>query len=114
MCTVPVKLSFKDKNTRFQAELALNKACKAKCDTPYPKELRVLMDKLVKECKPENHGSFILARVDVDKLTITARARNDDGWTDLDKSIPIPTDLLDSAELETASSDEAIDMVTLS
>ncbi len=72
------------------------------------------MDKLVKECKPENHGSFILPRVDVEKLTITARARNDEGWTNLDKSIPIPIDLLDSAELEAASSDEAIDMEALS
>jgi hypothetical protein len=85
MCTVPIKLSFKDKNTRFQAELAIKKACKVKCATPYPKELRILMDKLVKECKPENHGSFILPRVDVEKLTITARARNDEGWTNLDK-----------------------------
>jgi hypothetical protein len=40
MCSVPIKLTFKDKNTRFQAELALKKACKVKCATPYPKELR--------------------------------------------------------------------------
>jgi hypothetical protein len=112
MCTVPVKLSFKDKNTRFQAELALKKACKVKCATPYPKELRVLMDKLVKECKPENHGSFILARVDAEKLMITARARNDKGWVDLDRSVPIPVDLLDSAELEAASADDVTDMAT--
>ncbi len=72
------------------------------------------MDKLVKECKPENHGSFILARVDVENLLITARARNDEGWVDLDKSVPIPIDLLDSAELEAASSDEVTDVVTIS
>jgi hypothetical protein len=36
MCTVPIKLTFRDKDVRFQAELALKKACKVKCGTPYP------------------------------------------------------------------------------
>jgi hypothetical protein len=114
MCSVPIKLTFKDKKTRFQAELALKKACKVKCATPYPKELRSLMDELVKSCKPENPGCFILPRVDSEKLVISARARNDKGWTDLTRSVSIPIDLLDSEENDASPGDEAYDMTPVS
>jgi hypothetical protein len=114
MCSVPVKLTFKDKDTRFQAELALKKACKVKCATPYPKELRALIDEMVTDCKTTNPGSFILAKVDVDKLVITAKARGDNGWVDLKKVVPIPTDLLDSADLDPSADDEMTEMVSVS
>jgi hypothetical protein len=114
MCSVPIKLSFKDKNTRFQAELALKKACKVKCATPYPKELRALMDELVKSCKPENPGCFILPKVDAEKMLISARARNDKGWTDINRSVNIPVDLLDSAEMDASPLDDACEMPSIS
>jgi hypothetical protein len=113
MCTVPVKLTFRDKATRFQAELSLKKACKVKCSTPYPKQLRTIMDDLVKKCKPDNHGCFILAKVDMDKLVVTARARTDKGWKDLENFAKIPLDILDPSE-SAAAEDEVIDMVPLS
>jgi Holliday junction resolvase RusA-like endonuclease len=113
MCTVPVKLTFRDKATRFQAELTLKKACKVKCSTPYPKQLRTIMDDLVKVCKPANSGCFILTRVDMDKLTVTARARTDKGWKDLDNTAKIPLDILDPAEMA-AADDEVIDMTPVS
>jgi hypothetical protein len=90
MCTIPIKLTFKDKVTRFQAELSLKKVCKAKCGTPYPKELCDIMDGFVKECKAIKPGSFILAKVDMDKLLVTARARNDKGWEDINRSVSVP------------------------
>jgi hypothetical protein len=111
MCTVPVKLTFRDKATRFQAELALKKACQVKCSTPYPKKLRIIMDELVKECKPANPGCFILAKVDMVKLQVTARARTDKGWKDLENSVKIPLDILDPTEIA-AAEDEVIDMIT--
>jgi hypothetical protein len=113
MCTVPVKLTFRDKATRFQAELTLKKACKVKCSTPYPKKLRTIIDDLIKECKPANPGSFILAKVDLDKLVVSARARTDNGWRDLENSAKIPLDILDPTEIA-AAEDEVIDMVTVS
>jgi hypothetical protein len=94
MCTVPVKLTFRDKATRFQAELTLKKACKVKCSTPYPKQLRTIMDDLVKVCKPANSGCFILTKVDMDKLIVTARARSDNGWRNLENTAKIPLDIL--------------------
>jgi hypothetical protein len=106
MCTVPIKLSFKDKETRFQAEMTLKKACKVKCGTPYPKKLRVIMDEFVNACKSDSPGNFILTKVDLDKMLVTAKARNDKGWTELDRTVPIPLDLLDSKELAAAAADE--------
>jgi hypothetical protein len=113
MCTVPVKLTFRDKSTRFQAELTLKKACKVKCSTPYPKQLRTIMDDLIKECKPANPGCFILAKVDMDKLIVSARARTDNGWRDLENTAKIPLDILDPTEMA-AAEDEVIDMITVS
>jgi hypothetical protein len=106
MCTVPVKLTFRDRNTRFQAEQTLKKACKVRCATPYPKKLRTMIDTLVKECKTVRPNSFILAKVEIDRLCITARARNDSGWEDLGKKVDIPLDLLDPVELAAAAEGE--------
>ncbi len=113
MCTVPVKLTFRDKATRFQAELTLKKACKVKCSTPYPKQLRSIMDDLVKVCKPANSGCFIQTKVDMDKLIVTARARSDNGWRNLENTAKIPLDILDPAEM-VAAEDEVVDMTPLS
>jgi hypothetical protein len=106
MCTVPVKLTFRDKNTRFQAEQTLKKACNVKCSTPYPKKLRGIIDSFIKDCKVTKSGCFILARVDVDNLCITARARTDSGWVNLDNKVNIPLDLLDPVELAAAAEGE--------
>jgi hypothetical protein len=114
MCTVPIKLSFRDKETRFQAELALKKACKVKCGTPYPKNLRGMLDDFVKSCKPEHPGCFILAKVDAEKLLITARARSDKGWKDVNRSVPIPLDILDPAELAAVGDEEMSEEISLS
>ncbi len=114
MCTVPIKLTFKDKKTRFQAELSLKKMCKVKCGTPYPKKLRSIMDTIVKDCKAIRTGAFILAKVDSEKLVVTAKARSDNGWEDLDVSVPIPSDILDPAEMAAAKDEEVSDVNNIS
>jgi hypothetical protein len=114
MCTVPIKLTFRDKDVRFHAELALKKACKVKCGTPYPKKLRSMLDDFVKSCKPDHPGCFILAKVDAEKLLITAKARNDKGWTDVDRSVNIPYDILDPAEMAATGDDEMSEDLSLS
>jgi hypothetical protein len=106
MCTVPVKLTFRDKNTRFQAEQTLKKACNVKCSTPYPKKLRSIIDSFIKDCKVTKSGCFILARVDVENLCIMARARTDSGWEDLKNKVNISLDLLDPVELAAPSEGE--------
>ncbi len=51
-------------------------------------------------------GCFILAKVDIEKLCVTAWARTDDGWAILDNKVSIPLDLLDPVELAAASEGE--------
>jgi hypothetical protein len=114
MCTVPIKLTFKDKKTRFQAELSLKKMCGVKCGTPYPKKLRSIMDTIVKDCKAIKTGVFILAKVDAEKLVVTAKARSDKGWEDLGVSVPIPPDTLDQAEMAAAMDEEVSDVNNIS
>ena len=96
-CTMPVRMDFKDKETRIQAEISLRKICKVSCSTPYPKNLRKLLDNLVKEGKTIAKECFIRTRVNVDKLTIDVHAKDKDVWRDLGLSQPIPLDILDHA-----------------
>ena len=72
-CTMPVRLDFKDKEPRIQAEIAMRKLCQVSCSTPYPKKLR-----------------------NIDKLTIDVHAKVDNQWQDLNLSCNIPTTILDN------------------
>jgi hypothetical protein len=80
MYTVPVRMDFRDRDTRFNAEISLRKICKVNCAVPYPKKLRLMLGELVKEGKKTNPNSFIRTRVNVDKLTIEAHAKTEGGW----------------------------------
>ena len=98
-CTLPVRMDFKDKETRIQAEISLRKICKVSCSTPYPKTLRKLLDSLVKEGKTIAPDLYIRTRVNVEKLTIDVHARDKDIWRDLGLSRQIPLDILDYASI---------------
>ena len=98
-CTLPVCHDFKDKETRIQAEISLRKIWKVSCSTPYPKNLRKLLDSLVKEGKTITSGHFIRTRVNADKLTIDVHAKDGDTWRDLGLSCTIPLDILDYASI---------------
>jgi len=101
MCTLPVRLDFKDRETRIQAEISLRKICKVRCTTPYPKKLRGLLDSLVKEGKKIAPEKFIRTRVNVDKLSIDVHAKVGAEWKDLGMTTKIPLNILDSAFLPT-------------
>jgi len=59
MCTVPVRLDFKNKDTRIRAEATLRSICKARCSTPYPTKLRALLGRAILDGKAVAKGSFI-------------------------------------------------------
>jgi hypothetical protein len=63
MCTVPIKLTFRDKEVRFQAELALKKACKVKCGTPYPKSCGACLTTLSSPANPTTRAVLSLVRL---------------------------------------------------
>jgi hypothetical protein len=109
-CTMPVKMLFKDKKERILAEQHLRKVCKVKCSTPYPKGLRTLITNLISDAKRSKQGHFILAKVNVENLTVNAFASEDNKWIDLNISREIPLNILDRFEtLEADSEMEAED-----
>ena len=103
-CTLPVRLDFKDKETRIQAEISLRKICKVSCSTPYPKQLRAILKQLVDEGKKAAPDSFIRTRVNVDKLTIDVHAKDGSNWRDLGLSRDIPLNILNFHEAQEAES----------
>ena len=118
-CTLPVRMDFKNKATRIQAEIAMRKICKVSCSTPYPKRLRTMLDNLVKEGKARSPDSFIRTRVNADKLTIDVHAKVGESWVDLGLSCEVPlmilnpdTPLLDAATLEAMEQEQAMDQAT--
>jgi hypothetical protein len=114
MCTVPVKLTWRDKDSRSLAEQTLRKACKVRCGIPYPKKLRNLIKTTVSEGQAIHPDCFIKVKVDTENLQVTASARSKDGWTDLDIAKNIPIDLLENQELAAATADEEVEMSCIS
>jgi hypothetical protein len=104
-CTMPVKMLFKDKKERILAEQHLRKVCKVKCSTPYPKGLRTLITNLISDAKRSKQGHFILAKVNVENLTVNAFASEDNKWIDLNISREIPLNILDRFETLEADSE---------
>jgi hypothetical protein len=47
-------------------------------------------------------------------MLVTAKARSDKGWTELNRSVPIPVDLLDPTELAAANDEEMCEETHLS
>ena len=95
MCTVPIRMDFKNKETRSQAEHTLRTICKVSCSTPYPKKLRATLSDLIKQGKALKPKMYIKTKVDIDKLVISAFAKEGDNWTNLNLDTPITPEFLD-------------------
>jgi hypothetical protein len=107
MYTVPVRMDFRDRDTRFNAEISLRKICKVNCAVPYPKKFRLMLGELVRESKKTNPNSFIRTKVNFDKLTIEAHAKTEGGWVDLKLLREIPLNILDNNPLSPSGSQVA-------
>jgi hypothetical protein len=111
-CTVPVKLTWKTKGERIRAEQSIRRVCKAKCSTPYPKEIRSLMDEVLKAGQSAKPGCFIRVRVNQESLSVVAHAREGDVWTDLGLKKDIPLDI--PGATDPANQDDESEMETIS
>ena len=96
-CTVPVRMDFKNKETRTQAENTLRSICKVNCSTPYPRALRTMIHDTVQKGKQLHEGCFIKVKVDIDNMVLSASARTPAGWTNLPLDQAIPLDILDKS-----------------
>jgi len=95
MCTVPVRMDFKNKETRISAEHTLRTICKVSCSTPYPKKLRALLGRAILEGKKKYPKLYIRPKVDIDNMQVSASAREGATWHDASGPFPIPLDILD-------------------
>ena len=98
-CTVPVRLEFKNKDTRSQAEATIRKVCKVKCSVPYPKKLRQMIKEMITEGKRLRDKCYIRIKVDIDNLSVSAYARCGDRWEPLNITQRIPLDIMARTEL---------------
>jgi hypothetical protein len=96
MYTVPVRFDFKDRDTRFNAEIMLRKVCKVNCAVPYPRKMRSLLGELVRKGKALQPDCFIRTKVNVEKLQVEAHAKTASGWLDLGLKCGIPLNILDA------------------
>jgi hypothetical protein len=96
MYTVPVRMDFKDKDSRFNAEIMLRKVCKVSCSVPYPKKLRSMIGDVVKQGKVLQPDCFIRTKVNIENMTIEAHAKTASGWLDLGIKQQIPLNILDN------------------
>ena len=101
-CTMPVKMLFKGKQERIQAEQHLRKLCKVKCSTPYPKGLRAMISAMIVEAKAKKSNCFILAKVNMESLTVSTHASENNKWVDVGIVKDIPLTLLDRFEIQDA------------
>jgi hypothetical protein len=102
MYSLPVRMDFKDRDTRFEAEIMLRKICKVNCSVPYPKKMRTLLNDIIKEGKAIKPDCFIRTKVNVEKLYVEAHAKTPTGWLDLNLKRDIPISILDNSTVQVA------------
>jgi len=112
---VPVRMDFKTRETRIQAEQTVRKLCKVSPLVPYPKRLRAMLSDTVKRGKAMHPDSFIRTKVDIDNLLVKAMIRQGDRWVDIDAlTQKIPLNIGDNRLAELDSDMEVFTQVIAS
>jgi len=93
--TIPVKLAYKDKETRITAEQNLRKLCKVSCTTPYHSTLRDELKKVMEGAKVRYKNSYVQTRLDVDKMEVKVSYRQDGIWYNDVEKFPLPDSVFD-------------------
>jgi hypothetical protein len=93
--TIPVKLVYKDRDTRITAEQNLRKLCKVSCTTPYHSTLRDVMKKAMEEAKVKYKNSYVQTRLDVDNMELKVSYRKDGIWYNDVEKLPLPDSVFD-------------------
>jgi len=69
-CTLPVRMNFRDRETKQQVESLLRNKCKIQCTTPYPLNLRKAIRATIEAEKVKFPEQFIQVRVDPESLSL--------------------------------------------
>jgi hypothetical protein len=94
-CTIPVKLCFKDRETREAADSRLRKLCKMGGTVPYHRTLRNVINTTIEEAKKKYPRSFIQVKVDAEKFQLKVSRLEDGTWMNNVDIVNLPESVLD-------------------
>jgi hypothetical protein len=95
--SIPVRLNYKDKETREAAEKRLRSLCKISATTPYHRTLRNVITGTVNDCKKKYPGNFIQVKVDPEKFCLKISRRENGEWFNNVETVVLPESVLDLA-----------------
>jgi hypothetical protein len=94
-CSIPVKLCFKDKETREAADGRLKKLCKMGGTVPYHRTLRNVINTTIDDAKKKYPRSFIQVKVDVENFQLKISKLQDGTWMNNVEVVDLPESVLD-------------------
>ncbi len=94
-CTIPVRLCFKDKETREAADSRLRTLCKMGGTVPYHRTLRNVISKVIEETKASYPNSYIQVKVDAENMKLKVSRRTAGVWHNNIDSVDLPESVLD-------------------
>jgi hypothetical protein len=94
-CSIPVKLCFKDKETREAADGRLRKLCKMGGTVPYHRTLRNVINTTIEDSKKKYPRSFIQVKVDVENFQLKVSKLQDGTWMNNVEVVDLPESVLD-------------------
>jgi hypothetical protein len=117
-CTLPVKMTFYDKDAKVRAQNVLRNSCKLQCTTPYPMNLRKMITQTMEAQKRQYPEQWVQVRVDAEKLALKISRRIDGKWHNDIDSIDLPDSALvlgngATTAMDTDSSQSVVSQGTL-
>jgi hypothetical protein len=94
-CTIPVRLFFKDKDTRNSADGKLRLLCGTSGTIPYHRTLRSVINRTIEETKAKFPNSYIQVKVDVDNFRLKVSRRTGGVWFNNIEMVELPDSVLD-------------------
>ena len=110
-CTLPVKMVFRDRESKARAEAVLRKSCKLQCSTPYPTQLRKVIKNTIEVYRGKFPENFIQVKVDPERLQLklSRRPKADNArWINDFEVVKLEDDVLDLGSV----SNRQVDMDT--
>ena len=102
-CTIPVRLYFKDKDTRNSADGKLRLLCGTSGTIPYHRTLRTVINRTIEDAKAKYQNSYIQVKVDVENFRLKVSRRTGGVWFNNIKTVDLPDSVLDLSRFGSAA-----------
>jgi hypothetical protein len=94
-CTIPVRLFFKDRDTRNSADSKLRLLCGTSGTIPYHRTLRTVINRTIEEAKASFPNSYIQVKVDVENFRLKVSRRTGGVWHNNMETVDLPDSVMD-------------------